>query len=364
MDEWKRSLENVEMNPSFWSGKKVFITGHTGFKGGWLCHLLSNLGSKVTGYSLLPNTNPNLFECSNVENIIYKSIIGDIRDYKNLEKSITDSKATHIFHLAAQPLVRESYLSPVDTYSTNVMGTVHILESFIKSPFTKVLINITTDKVYENKEWEWGYRENDSLGGRDPYSNSKSCAELVTFAYRKSFIMNNDKSISTVRAGNVIGGGDWSKDRLIPDILKCINEKQDLIIRNPNSIRPWQHVLEPLMGYLLLSEKMTLDPPTYSGEWNFGPEDNDSKSVEWIVDSFSKNLKIPKFWKIDTSIQPHESNYLKLDCSKAKNKLGWFPRWNLEVAIQKILEWNLHFNKGSDMKKIIDSQIKSYYNNN
>ncbi len=350
------------MNTGFWKNKRVFVTGHTGFKGSWLSIWLHSLGADVCGYSLEPCSKNNLFSIANIQNDI-RSIIGDVRDYDSLYNAMSSFKPQFVFHLAAQSLVRESYENPVDTYSTNVMGTVHLLECVRHIPGIVAVVNITSDKCYDNQEWHWGYRESDTIGGYDPYSNSKGCSELLTSAYRSSFFSNNNNethcAIATARAGNVIGGGDWARDRLIPDILNaCTNDKK-LIIRNPKSIRPWQHVLEPLSGYLTLAENLYLNGSIYSGAWNFGPNTHDAKSVEWIIQWIDENYKSCDF-VIDESQQPHEASYLKLDCSKAHAELNWKPIWNIEQALVSLTNWHKSWLSGADMKTICIQEIHNY----
>ncbi|BDA79173.1 CDP-glucose 4,6-dehydratase [Leptospira kobayashii] len=369
-------MEGLDLNKSFWKGKSVFLTGHTGFKGSWLSLWLSSLGAKVTGYSLEPPTNPSLFVIASVQSAIEKSVIADIRDLARLQDAMRAAKPDIVIHMAAQPLVRDSYKIPVDTYSINVMGTVHILEAIrTDGPNVKAFVNVTTDKVYENKEWSWGYRENETLGGYDPYSNSKACSELVTSAYRNSFfhpekIKEHGVAIATARAGNVIGGGDFALDRLIPDIIRSIMENKKLSIRNPNSIRPWQHVLEPLSGYMELAEGLYNHDTKFIDGWNFGPNEGDAKSVLSIVEilnqKISENgkekkspLHFPGF-EIDKGPHPHEANYLKLDISKARSILGWSPRWNLDTALGKIIEWTESYLNKEKIDSVCIRQIGEY----
>lgn len=351
-------------NKRFWQGKRVFITGHTGFKGSWLCMWLHALGAKIIGYALKPPTTPNLFELCNVDSFI-TSIIGDVRDYEKLKHALYQGQPDIVIHMAAQPLVRHSYDYPIKTYEINVMGTVHLFEAIRHMSSVKAVVNVTTDKCYENKEWAWGYRENEPMGGYDPYSNSKGCSELVTSAYRNSFFNSSDYykhgvAIATARAGNVIGGGDWALDRLIPDFIRALENNSKIKIRNPQAIRPWQHVLEPLSGYLILAEKLYTDGSAYSEGWNFGPDDSDAKTVEWIVQELCTLWGEGANYEFDADIHPHEANYLKLDCSKAKNLLGWYPRWNLSFALKQITEWVRCYQEGQDMGQVCLRQIEKY----
>lgn len=349
------------MDQSFWKHKKVLITGHTGFKGSWLSLLLSYLGAEVTGYSLKPPSEPSLYEEAKINDLIH-CIKGDVRSYEDLQHSIQQNRPDIVFHMAAQSLVRPSYDDPVTTYSTNVMGTVNLLEAVRHTESIKVVVNITSDKCYENKEWLWGYRENEPMGGHDPYSNSKGCAELVTSAYRNSFFDSPDSpALATARAGNVIGGGDWAQDRLIPDIIRALINNESIIIRNPKAIRPWQHVLEPLNGYLMLAEKLWENGQGFAEGWNFGPRDEDSKPVSWIVEYLAESWTPQGKWKIDHQNQPHEAHHLKLDCSKAKNRLNWIPLMNLEQSLEWILLWHSQFHQGKDTREITLEQIEKYY---
>ena len=354
------------MNKPFWQGKKVFITGHTGFKGSWLCLWLHTLGAEITGYALKPPTEPSLFELCSVDTLV-ASFIGDVRDYGELYRTMQQGQPDIVIHMAAQPLVRDSYKNPVATYAINVMGTIHLLEAVRHIDSIKAVVNVTTDKCYENKEWVWGYRENEPMGGYDPYSNSKGCSELVTAAYRDSFFNiaeyeRHSVAIATARAGNVIGGGDWAADRLIPDCIHAIKAGTSINIRNPHAIRPWQHVLEPLSGYLLLAEKLYKDGSDYASGWNFGPDDSDAKPVEWIVQKLCALWGGMADYKVDGGERPHEANYLKLDCSKAKFHLGWQPRWNLTYALEKIVEWEQKYQAQQDMKEVCLQQINEYMN--
>jgi len=343
---------------SFWKNKKVFITGHTGFKGSWMSIWLNMLGANVKGYSLQPPSKPSLFEEANVS-LLLNSEINDIRNFNNLNKSIQEFSPEIIFHMAAQPLVRASYNIPLETYETNVIGTANLLQAAVNSLSVKAIVNITTDKCYENLEIDIGYKETDRMGGRDPYSSSKGCAELVTSAYRESFLMPKNIGVASARAGNVIGGGDWAEDRLIPDILRAFKLNKPVIIRNPKATRPWQHVLEPLSGYLLLAEKLFYDPVRFSGGWNYGPCYDDVKSVDWILDYMSK-LWPNSSWRLDSSINPHEANLLKLDISKAESQLNWIPTWNLETSLEKIVEWENLWDSGADMHRVCLSEIKQF----
>ncbi|CAN1531575.1 WcaG Nucleoside-diphosphate-sugar epimerases [Methylophilaceae bacterium] len=352
------------MNPAFWQGKRVLLTGHTGFKGSWLSLWLQSMGANVVGYALAPPTNPSLFEVANVAKGMI-SIIGDIRDLAHLRTVFAEHKPEIVIHMAAQPLVRYSYREPVETYSTNVMGTVNLLEAVRHTSSVKAVVNVTSDKCYENREWDWGYRENEAMGGYDPYSNSKGCAELVTAAYRNSYFhpeqyQTHGVAIGSGRAGNVVGGGDWAGDRLIPDMMRAITNAQPVNIRNPHSIRPWQHVLEPLSGYLLLAQKLYEEGASYAEGWNFGPSDEDTKPVQWIVERLTKTWGDDASWKLDGGDHPHEAHFLKLDCSKAKNILNWHPQWHLNEALDKIVEWHKAYELKQDMRKITLMQIDEY----
>lgn len=358
------ALESLALSFTFWSGKKVFVTGHTGFKGSWLCLWLQQLGVEVTGYALQPPTNPSLFEVAQVAQGM-KSIIGDIRDGEALSGAMQAAAADIVIHMAAQPLVRYSYVEPVETYSTNVMGTVHLLEAVRKTPSVRAVVNVTSDKCYENKEWVWGYRENEAMGGYDPYSSSKGCAELVASAYRNSFFnpakySEHRVALASARAGNVIGGGDWADDRLIPDILRAISEGRPVVIRNPRAIRPWQHVLEPLSGYLQLAQQLFENGVAYAEGWNFGPNDEDAQPVQWIVEHLTQQWGDGASWQLDQAEHPHEAHYLKLDCSKAKTRLNWLPKWHLDDTLGKIVDWQKNYQQGADMKAVTLKQIDAY----
>ena len=350
-----------KVDRTFWKGKRVFLTGHTGFKGSWLSLWLEDMGAIVKGYSVEPNTEPSLFKVAKVSSGI-ESEIGDIRDYDKLKSSISSFSPNIILHLAAQPLVRDSYEDPLGTYETNVMGTANLLQASRELPNLKSIVIVTTDKCYENREWEWGYRENEAIGGYDPYSSSKGCAELVTSAFRRSFFQSTDVAIATARAGNVIGGGDWSRDRLIPDVLRSYNQGEQVIIRNPKATRPWQHVIEPLSGYLILAEELYNRGSAFAEPFNFGPKDEDCQSVESILNTININWKDCPGWKLDDEANPHEARFLKLDISKAKDKLNWTPKWNLESTIKRIVDWNKAFNCQEDMRQYCINEIKSYSN--
>ncbi len=350
---------------NFYKGRKVFITGHTGFKGSWLSILLNWLGAEVHGYALDPNTNPSLFELAGIDQIV-SSTIGDIRDYNLLSETLKKVQPEVIIHMAAQPLVRESYRNPRETYEINVMGTVNLLDISRQIGSAKAILNVTTDKCYENKEWHWGYRENEPMGGYDPYSNSKGCSELVTSSFRSSFFnpkeyKNHGVALASARAGNVIGGGDWADDRLIPDFIRSITRGQKVKIRSPYAIRPWQHVLEPLSGYLTLCEKLYTAGTAFAEGWNFGPDDKDAKNVEWITKKICELWGESASFEIDTNPQPHEASYLKLDCSKAKAELGWAPEWDIETTLKSIVVWNKALLAGENMRTVTEKQIMDYF---
>jgi CDP-glucose 4,6-dehydratase len=346
------------MNKDFWQGKRVFLTGHTGFKGSWLSLWLYSLGAKVKGYALTPPTTPSLFNEAKIDSIV-DSQIGDIRDQETLYESMTTFNPDILIHMAAQPLVRYSYDAPIETYEINVIGTVKVLEVARSCPNLKAIVNITTDKCYENDERSEGYKEGHPMGGYDPYSSSKGCAELVTSSYRSSFLQDQGIGLASVRAGNVIGGGDWADDRLIPDILRSFEKEEPVIIRNPKATRPWQHVLEPLSGYLILAQKLYESQNEYAEGWNFGPNEQDIKPVDWILDEMI--LKWPgSSWKLDNNSNPHEARFLKLDISKAKSKLGWNPVWKLSQTLEKIVSWHQAWLNKEDMQAICLAEIKEY----
>ena len=346
------------INPSFWKDKRVFVTGHTGFKGGWICLWLKHLGAEVIGYSLEPATVPSLFEVANVGEGM-QSIIGDIRDDAKLLKAILKSNPDLVIHMAAQPLVRYSYAQPAETYEVNVMGTVHLLEGVRATPSVKAVVNVTSDKCYENQERVRGYTENEAMGGIDPYSSSKGCAELVTSAYRQSFFEPAGIALASARAGNVIGGGDWAADRLIPDFFRAMDAGETLNIRSPKAVRPWQHVLEPLSGYLMLAEQLYNNGASFSEGWNFGPSDDDSRTVSWIVERMAEMRKDIN-WQCDEAPHLHEANLLILDSSKARRKLNWQPLWRLQTALQKTLEWHEAWRNAEDMRAVSLAQINDY----
>lgn len=351
------------MEMTFYKNKKVLITGHTGFKGSWMCQLLTMAGAQVTGYALEAPTTPSLFELCHVAEKI-DSITGDVRDLEHMKKIFTKSQPEIVIHMAAQPIVRESYKKPVYTYETNVMGTVNVLECVRCTPSVKSFLNVTTDKVYLNREWEWGYRENEELNGYDPYSNSKSCSELVTGSYRNSFFLGSDTSISTVRAGNVIGGGDFAVDRIIPDCIRAAQKKQDIIVRNPFSTRPYEHVLEPVVAYLMIAEAQYKDSG-YAGSYNVGPEETDCWMTGDLVTLFCEKWNQMTGdtikWVNRYDGGPHEASFLKLDCSKLKSTLGWKPRWNVETTMEKVIEWSLAYLGGEDVAECMCRQINEFY---
>lgn len=354
-------MKSNRVDRSFWAGKSVFLTGHTGFKGSWLSLWLHSMGANVTGYSLPAPTAPSLFELGKVEDVLVKSIFGDVTDLELLRKSMQKANPEIVIHLAAQPLVRKSYEDPVRTYQTNVMGTVNVMEAARACSAVRVILNVTTDKCYENQEWNWGYRENEPLGGFDPYSSSKACSELITSAYRRSFLSSTEIRVATARAGNVIGGGDWAEDRLIPDMLRALEKCEQIQIRNPEAVRPWQHVLEPLSGYLQLCQRLYLEGEDFAQSWNFGPRDDDAKSVEWIVKQLLGRWPHEhRGYQVIQQGNKHEAIMLKLDCSKALKELNWTPRWTLEKALDATVEWFAEYMRGRDMKQVCEQQIAEY----
>jgi CDP-glucose 4,6-dehydratase len=348
----------------WWRDRRVLVTGHTGFKGSWMALWLTQMGAKVCGYSLAPPSRPSLFEVANVRERV-QHIEADICDLPQLRNAMQEFAPEVVFHLAAQSLVRRSYAEPVLTYATNVMGTVNVLESIRETSSVKAAVLITTDKCYENREWQWGYREIDRLGGHDPYSNSKACAELVSAAYRDSFfppdkLGTHGVAVATARAGNVIGGGDWAMDRLIPDLIRGFVAGEEVRIRNPHAIRPWQHVLEPIRGYLLLAERLLAKQEEFASAWNFGPREEDARPVQWIVEELAKQWSPEAVWKIDQGSHLHEATYLKLDCARAHNLLSWHPALGLSEALQIIVEWFKAWKAGSNMQQITLQQIAAY----
>jgi CDP-glucose 4,6-dehydratase len=355
-------MEGVDMIPEFWKGKCVFLTGHTGFKGSWISLWLQSMGAKVVGYALAPPSNPSLFEAGRVADGMI-SLEGNIRNLEQMQMALMQHQPEIVIHMAAQSLVRYSYQNPVETYATNVMGTVKVLEAVRHTSSVKAVVVITSDKCYENREWVWSYRENEAMGGHDPYSNSKGCAELVTAAYRQSFFNKaggDSASVASVRAGNVIGGGDWAADRLIPDMVRAVTEHRPVLIRNPRAIRPWQHVLEPLSGYLLLAQKLYEDGADYAEGWNFGPSEDDARPVQWIVERLTELWGEDTSWVLDKAEHPHEAHYLKLDCSKAKIRLDWQPRLSLTQALENIISWHKAYQRGDDMREFSLRQIADF----
>lgn len=350
----------------FWKGKRVFLTGHTGFKGAWLTIWLHAMGAKVTGYALKPPTRPSIFELCRLDRRV-KSVIGDVRDGAKLKKAMQAARPQIVIHMAAQPLVRLSYKEPALTYETNVMGTVNVLEAVRACPSVKAVVNVTTDKCYENKEHNRAFREEESMGGYDPYSSSKGCAELVTSAYRNSYFNPKDYkkhcvALASARAGNVIGGGDWAEDRLIPDIIRAGLRGEKVRIRSPRAIRPWQHVLEPLCGYLMLAEALYTKGPKYAEAWNFGPDAGDAKDVEWIVKRMFAAWPEAPGYQIDKGPHPHEAHYLKLNSAKARRELGWSPRWHIAQTIDRIVAWTRAYAKKDDVYNTCLQQITEYNN--
>lgn len=356
------SVEGLELNPmnsDFWRDKRVLLTGHTGFKGSWLSLWLQSLGADVCGLALEPPTEPNLYTVANVEEGM-RSAIGDIRALETVQRTMSAFLPEVVMHMAAQPLVRLSYREPVQTYATNVMGTVHLLEAARQTGSVRCIVNVTTDKCYQNREWVWGYRENEPLCGHDPYSNSKSCSELVTSSYRDSFMGQAGIALASARAGNVIGGGDWAADRLVPDTLRAFERAEPVVIRHPHAVRPWQHVLEPLSGYLRLAEQLWNEGQSCAEAWNFGPRDDDAKPVQWIVEHLAQAWGRGAAWRLDGGEHPHEAYHLKLDISKAGQRLGWQPRWNLQTALFKVTEWHQAWLAGDDMRVWCQRQIRQY----
>jgi CDP-glucose 4,6-dehydratase len=349
---------------SFWKGRHVLLTGHTGFKGGWLSLWLHALGANVTGYALDPPTQPSLFEQAEVAGAV-RSICADIRDFPRLKSAVAECRPDVVIHMAAQSVVRRGYEDPIETYSSNVMGTVHLLEALRQLEQPCTVVNVTSDKCYENREWVWGYREDDPMGGHDPYSNSKACAELVTSAFRDSYFRTEDSgrlrvAVASARAGNVIGGGDWTRDQLIPDLMRAFLAGQPCLIRSPSAIRPWQFVLEPLRGYLMLAERLAEDAGAFASAWNFGPAEGDAKPVSWIADALARSWGGHASWRDDSGMHPREANYLKLDASKARARLGWHPVLPLSPALDWIVEWYRAFQAGDDLGSLTRRQIERY----
>jgi CDP-glucose 4,6-dehydratase len=356
-------VEGLAVRGDFWSQRRVFVTGHTGFKGSWLCLWLQQLGAEVIGYALAPATQPSLFEVARVSDGM-TSVIGDIRDADALQAAMKASAPEIVIHMAAQALVRESYANPAETYAVNVVGTAQLLDAVRACPSVRAVVNVTTDKCYENRDWHWGYRETDMLGGHDPYSSSKACAEIVTAAYRSSFFSGAQRpvavAVATARAGNVIGGGDWSRDRLVPDILAAIQSGHEVLIRYPDAVRPWQHVLEPLGGYLALAVRLFGENgQEFAEAWNFGPTDDDARPVRWIVEQMLQRWGKGS-WLVDAQPRPHEAAYLRLDSTKARRRLDWRPRWQLADALGAIVDWQRAYLRGDDVRALTLSQIAAY----
>jgi CDP-glucose 4,6-dehydratase len=363
---WQGALAGLvnSMDANFWRGRRIFLTGHTGFKGGWLSIWLHKLGAEVTGYALPPPTDPSLFDLAGVQELT-RSVNANVTDLHEIKRVIADFSPEIVIHMAAQPLVHAGYNDPVQTYQTNVMGTVNVLEAVRQSRGVRAVLNVTTDKCYENREWEWGYRENDRLGGFDPYSNSKACSELVTQSYRNAFFPTelyekHGVAVATARAGNVIGGGDWGTDRLVPDIVRAIVSQQPVKIRCPDSIRPWQYVLEPLSGYLTLIERLVQEGPRFAMSWNFGPQDESAQPVKWLVEQLTRQWGGSAAWEMDSISYHHEARYLKLDCSRARSELGWCPKLTLQQAMQWTVDWYRAWNSGQDMREVCLRQISLY----
>jgi CDP-glucose 4,6-dehydratase len=352
-------MQDTGIDANFWRGKRVLLTGHTGFKGGWLSLWLQSLGAELSGFALTPPTTPNLFTEATVGAAMH-STIADIRDFESVRACMARCRPEIVIHMAAQPLVRLSYDDPVGTYATNVMGTVHVLEAARQVGGVRAIVNVTTDKCYENREWVWGYREDEAMGGHDPYSSSKGCAELVTSAYRRSFLERQGIAAASARAGNVIGGGDWAADRLVPDVLRAFDRDQPVLIRNPHATRPWQHVLEPLSGYLLLARRLFEDGKPYAEGWNFGPRDQDVRCVQWVVEELLRSWGAQARWQLDAAAHPHEAHDLKLDIAKARRRLGWQPRWPLQHALEQVTAWHRAWRAGADMRRVSLDQIDAY----
>ena len=355
-------MENLGLDRKFWDGRRVLLTGHTGFKGGWIALLLKMLGARIHGLSLPPNKNSIFFNSVGIDRLIESNKYADIKNYDDCLKIMRACEPEIIIHLAAQPIVRESYSNPLETYSVNILGTANILEGARQLDTVKAIVNVTTDKCYKNNEWDWSYREDEPLGGYDPYSSSKACSEIVSSAYRDSFFSETGIQLATARAGNVVGGGDWSKDRLLPDILRSIDVNKKITIRSPLSVRPWQHVLEPVTGYLILAQKLVEFKNKFDTAWNFGPEEVDCWSVGRVASKVCQIMEYPEWISTDI-VQPHEASFLKLDSSKAKNRLGWRPRWHVETALEKSVQWHQDFKQEKDMYQSTINQILSYQKN-
>jgi CDP-glucose 4,6-dehydratase len=349
----------MPVDADFWRGRRVLVTGHTGFKGSWLSLWLQSLGAAVYGLALPPETQPNLYTTARVGDGM-ESMTVDIRDCEQVSAAFARVQPEVVIHLAAQALVRSSYLDPVATYATNVMGTVHVLDAARRTPGLKGLVVVTTDKCYENREWPWGYREDEPMGGHDPYSSSKGCVELATSAWRRSFFLREGPAVASARAGNVIGGGDWAMDRLVPDILRAFEQGETVAIRNPRATRPWQHVLEPLSGYLLLAERLCTEGSAWADGWNFGPSDDDVRTVQWVVEHLATRWGGAARWKQDERNHPHEAHDLKLDISKARARLEWRPRWDLETALDNVTSWHRGWLAGHDPRQLCLQQIEQY----
>lgn len=349
----------ASLDSGFWQSKRVLVTGHTGFKGGWLSLWLQSLGAELKGMALEPDAKPSFYEVSSVAEGMEHQVM-DVRNFEDVRTLMSDFRPEIIFHLAAQPLVRQSYKSPVETYETNIMGSLHVLEAARQVSSVRAIVNVTTDKCYENREWVWPYRESDPLGGNDPYSSSKACVELLSNSYRKSFLSDSSIAMATVRAGNVIGGGDWSVDRLIPDVLSSLQRRQTISIRNPKAIRPWQHVLEPLSGYIILAERLFAEGHKYAGSWNFGPSHDDVQNVESIVEKLCHRWGEKPSWSWQSGQHAQEAGILKLDISKAREELGWVPLWGLDLSLSMVVEWHKSWLAGEDMRAVSLDQIASY----